>query len=57
MIENKNKFKLKYDKIETYEHSDFYIITNNLKYSFNELKSIYKKDGVLKHHLSLIKQN
>ncbi len=43
LIENKNKFKLKYDKIETYGRSDFYIITNNLKYSFDELKSIYKK--------------
>ena len=39
----KNKLKSKYEKIETYEHSDFYIITNNLKYTLNELKSIYKK--------------
>jgi MFS superfamily sulfate permease-like transporter len=41
--EKKNKIKIKYNKLETFEHSDFYIITNNLKHSFEELKNIYKK--------------
>ena len=40
---DKNKFKFKLNQLETYEHSDFYIVTNNLKYSFDELKEIYKK--------------
>jgi len=35
--------KSKLEQLETYTHSDFYIITNNLKYSINELKDIYKK--------------
>ena len=43
IINEKNKIKLKINKLEIYEHSDFYILTNNLKYSINELKNIYKK--------------
>ena len=43
LINKKNVIKIKYNKLETYEHSDFYIITNNLKLSFDELKKIYNK--------------
>lgn len=43
LIIDKNKIKSKLDKLETYEHSDFYIITNNTKLTFDELKNIYKK--------------
>ena len=34
---------MKLNDLETYEHSDFYIITNNLNLSFNKLKKIYSK--------------
>lgn len=43
IINEKKKIKSKINKLETYEHSDFYILTNNLKYSIDELKNIYKK--------------
>ncbi len=43
LLKNKNNLKFKYEQWETYEHSDFYIITNNLNYSIDELKKIYKK--------------
>ena len=43
LIKKKNIIKVKYNKLETFEHSDFYIITNNLNLTFNELKKIYSK--------------
>jgi hypothetical protein len=43
LINDKNKIKSKLNKLETYEHSDFYVITNNCKLTFDELKNIYKK--------------
>ncbi len=43
LINDKNIIKSKLNKLEIYEHSDFYIITNNTKLTFDELKNIYKK--------------
>ena len=43
LTNEKNTLKTKINKLINFEHADFYIITNNLKYTFNELKNIYKK--------------
>lgn len=40
---DKNLIKQKIDKLETYEHSDFYILTNRNECSIEKLKKIYKQ--------------
>ena len=47
LITTNKQFINKRDKLIEYEHSDYYILTNNLNYNSDELKKIYKKRWII----------